>query len=388
MIASMLLSGIFGIATRKIGIAYAEIKKRILPKNTEPSRLHQENPEYLDTRNLRTMPVEDFGTMGDTDQTVNLESWRLEIIDSEKTLLKLSYDDLLAMPALHKKVLLICPGFFSYHAKWTGVSIRELMKRAGCESMCYGIDSGSKKTLSFIRKKIDIGILYKRVVETADQGIIPTLSFVIGFPEEEEKDIDETLVLALRAGIVGNNNPLIQLPTVLPGTDLHSRYMDRLVREVDTYFAMGLEFDRGSRLQSDDTVGGRTKRDVLFFVRMGGVVGGDRINRTIRQPFANGLPVGFSAQRGIHFRMGTTVINRRICYGKIMRGRFRGNLHTPCLGTTDGTHRFGRADMGDMNRCCGQLITRLCLALQSEPALTAEVATGKKKSECLPWTLI
>jgi len=128
----------------------------------------------------------------------------------------------------------------------------KLMRDAGCESMCYGIDSGSKRTLAFIRKRIDHEILYQRVVETADQGIIPTLSFVIGFPEEEKEDIDETLWLALRAGIVGNNNPLIQLPTVLPGTDLHLRYGDRLVRQVDTYFALGLEFDGGRRLKSDE----------------------------------------------------------------------------------------------------------------------------------------
>jgi radical SAM superfamily enzyme YgiQ (UPF0313 family) len=127
-----------------------------------------------------------------------------------------------------------------------------LMREAGCESMCYGIDSGSKRTLSFIRKNIDHKILYQRVVETADQGIIPTLSFVIGFPEEKREDLDETLWLALQAGIVGNNNPLIQLPTVLPGTDLHRRYGDRLVREVDTYFALGLEFDKGKRLLSDE----------------------------------------------------------------------------------------------------------------------------------------
>ena len=127
-----------------------------------------------------------------------------------------------------------------------------LMKEAGCESMCYGIDSGSKRTLSFIRKNIDKEILYQRVVETADQGIIPTLSFVIGFPEEEKEDIDETLLIALRTGIVGNSNPLIQLPTVLPGTDLSSKYADRLVREVDTYFALGLEFDKGKRLSSDE----------------------------------------------------------------------------------------------------------------------------------------
>jgi radical SAM superfamily enzyme YgiQ (UPF0313 family) len=132
--------------------------------------------------------------------------------------------------------------------------VLELMKRAGCESMCYGIDSGSKRTLHFIRKQIDHDILYQRVAETADQGIIPTLSFVIGFPEEERQDIDETLLLALRTGIIGNNHPLIQLPTVLQGTDLYSRYQDRLVRCVDTYFALGLEFDQGQRLESDEAL--------------------------------------------------------------------------------------------------------------------------------------
>ncbi len=126
------------------------------------------------------------------------------------------------------------------------------MRQAGCESMCYGIDSGSKKTLAFIRKKINQEILYQRVVETAEQGIVPTLSFVIGFPEEERADIDDTLTLALRAGIVGNNNPLIQMPTVLPGTELHERYLASLVRRVDTYFALGLEFFNGKRLPSDE----------------------------------------------------------------------------------------------------------------------------------------
>lgn len=133
-------------------------------------------------------------------------------------------------------------------------SLLKLMKEAGCESMCYGIDSGSERTLAFIRKDVDQGILYERVAETAEQGMIPTLSFVIGFPEEKKEDIDKTLLLALRAGIVGNNNPLIQLPTVLPGTELQARYQDRLVREVDTYFALGLEFDEGKRLPSDEAL--------------------------------------------------------------------------------------------------------------------------------------
>lgn len=127
-----------------------------------------------------------------------------------------------------------------------------LMREAGCESMCYGIDSGSKRTLAFIRKRIDKSILYRRVRETTEQGMVPTLSFVIGFPEEERGDIDETLRLALKTGIQGNSNPLIQMPTVLPGTELHEKYADRLVRRVDTYFSLGLDFQEGRRLSSDE----------------------------------------------------------------------------------------------------------------------------------------
>ena len=131
-------------------------------------------------------------------------------------------------------------------------SLLELMKEAGCESMCYGIDSGSPKTLAFIRKNIDQKDLFQRVKETANQGIIPTLSFVIGFPEEEKEDIDATLLLALKTGILGNVNPLIQMPTILPGTDLAMEYGTRLVRRIDTYFSLGIEFDSGMRLYEDE----------------------------------------------------------------------------------------------------------------------------------------
>jgi len=127
-----------------------------------------------------------------------------------------------------------------------------LMRRAGCESMCYGIDSGSQRTLAFIRKQIDPGILHQRVSETVAEGMVPTLSFVVGFPEEQREDVDATLQLALQTGVRGNSNPLMQIPTVLPGTELHRRYLATLVREVDSYFALGIEFDQGSRLAEDE----------------------------------------------------------------------------------------------------------------------------------------
>ncbi|MGO9021514.1 MAG: B12-binding domain-containing radical SAM protein [Syntrophobacteraceae bacterium] len=129
-----------------------------------------------------------------------------------------------------------------------------LMRKAGCETMCYGIDSGSKRTLAFIRKDIDREVLFERVRETTEADIIPTLSFVIGFPEESRQDLEATLELALKSAATGNANILVQMTTILPGTDLYEKYRGRLIREVDTYFSLGIEFDQGKRIASDDAL--------------------------------------------------------------------------------------------------------------------------------------
>jgi radical SAM superfamily enzyme YgiQ (UPF0313 family) len=133
-------------------------------------------------------------------------------------------------------------------------TLLNLMREAGCESMCYGIDSGSKRTLAFIRKKIDHDSLLDRVRETTEADIVPTLSFVIGFPKESVQDIEATLRLALKSAATGNTNILVQMATVLPGTDLYEKYKGGLLREVDTYFSLGIEFDSGIRIASDDAL--------------------------------------------------------------------------------------------------------------------------------------
>jgi len=127
-----------------------------------------------------------------------------------------------------------------------------LMAEVGCKSMCYGIDSGSQNTLRFIKKGVESSLLLQRVKETTSFGMVPTLSFVVGFPEETKQDIEETLKLALRCKNSGEVNTLFQIPTVLPGTTLHRKYADILVREVDSYFSLGIEFENGKRFLEDE----------------------------------------------------------------------------------------------------------------------------------------
>ncbi len=172
----------------------------------------------------------------------------------------LAYDQFTANSAFVKEFCRKVKAENMNHVPWYCISrldtldgeLLDLMREAGCESMCFGIDSGSPKTLSFIRKNINRDILYWQVEETTRRGIIPTLSYIIGFPEEEKEDIDATLNLALQTGILGNNNPLLQIPTVLPGTDLYKKYCEQLTRKVDTYFSLGIEFNNGTRLESDE----------------------------------------------------------------------------------------------------------------------------------------
>lgn len=131
----------------------------------------------------------------------------------------------------------------------------QLMSRAGCDSLCYGADSGSAETLKFIKKSIREDLVFPNILATKKAKIVPTLSFVIGFPEETPAELDKTLDLALRSGMLGDNNPLLQMVTVLAGTPLLKDYEDRLVKGFETYFSAGLGFNEdGSRLDEDQAM--------------------------------------------------------------------------------------------------------------------------------------
>ena len=113
--------------------AYAKAKKTILPKGTKRESLIYKDPRFLDTKNLETTALEDFGTMGISDHEVKLNEWRLEVTGRLTNPLRLTYAEILDLPSVEKKVLLICPGFFANHGEWKGISMKTLLERAGVE---------------------------------------------------------------------------------------------------------------------------------------------------------------------------------------------------------------------------------------------------------------
>jgi DMSO/TMAO reductase YedYZ molybdopterin-dependent catalytic subunit len=132
-LAIELLSGI-GFFFSGMGLwlkkAYAKTKRIILPKGTSMSSLRNKNPATLDTRNLEIIPLENFRTMGLTDHKVDLKSWRLVIEGHIGAPRKLTYSQILELPPIERNVLLICPGVFSNHGKWKGISLMTVLNLA------------------------------------------------------------------------------------------------------------------------------------------------------------------------------------------------------------------------------------------------------------------
>jgi sulfoxide reductase catalytic subunit YedY len=125
------LGFIFSPLATGIRLVWAKAKRIILPKGTSMTSLVGKNPADLDTRNLDVTPLEKFETMGLTDHSINIDEWRLEIGGLVEHPVKLTYSQVTELPPLIKDVLLICPGFFAYNARWQGVSVDKLLEMTG-----------------------------------------------------------------------------------------------------------------------------------------------------------------------------------------------------------------------------------------------------------------
>ncbi|MDP8234009.1 MAG: radical SAM protein [Candidatus Saelkia tenebricola] len=67
------------------------------------------------------------------------------------------------------------------------------MKQAGCETICYGIESGSDKILKIMSKIYNSSDAEKVLRLTHKAGIKATFNIIIGYPGESKKEFKETL---------------------------------------------------------------------------------------------------------------------------------------------------------------------------------------------------
>lgn len=113
------------------GAAASAVSRRILPPGTSAVSLVDDHPAHLDIRHLELTPAELRGVMGQRASPVSAQDFRLEVDGLVERPLRLDYAALTALPAVERRVLLVCPGTFSFLALWKGVRLVELLERAG-----------------------------------------------------------------------------------------------------------------------------------------------------------------------------------------------------------------------------------------------------------------
>ncbi len=101
------------------------------------------------------------------------------------------------------------------------------MQKAGCQSIFFGIESGSEKIQKSIQKNLNVSKGYQIADFCRTAGLKMHASFISGFPEEDTKDAEETLKCILKLAAKGAFVQISEL-SLLPGTKLYNAHKNNL----------------------------------------------------------------------------------------------------------------------------------------------------------------
>lgn len=68
-----------------------------------------------------------------------------------------------------------------------------IMKKGGCHTLGFGIESGSREILNNVKKKLDLDLAYRRISSAHRIGFTTYGFFIIGLPGETHQTIKETI---------------------------------------------------------------------------------------------------------------------------------------------------------------------------------------------------
>jgi len=184
-------------------------------------------------------------------QSFHKRTWRgrspQQIIDEVKMLIKLYdvdgigfIDELWSMSK--ERVYEICDLFIQNNIKVTwyfnarvdqySKEDLKILYNAGCRWLLFGIESGSKEILKKIKKGIRLENILQMFQYCKEIGISTIASFMIGFPNETEQDLKDTVDFALKL-----NTTYYDFTRFMcyPGTELYQYALDNgLFKEPET----------------------------------------------------------------------------------------------------------------------------------------------------------
>ena len=103
-------------------------------------------------------------------------------------------------------------------------SLLKIMQRAGCHSICYGIESACEEIQSNIKKKISLSRVGEAIKWTKKANMEVRVSFMLGNPGETEETLKKTIqyAISLKPDIF-----VFNLTTPFPGTEMFNWAKDK-----------------------------------------------------------------------------------------------------------------------------------------------------------------
>jgi len=113
------------------------------------------------------------------------------------------------------------------------------MKKAGCEIIHFGVESGSPKILDLMNKGITVNQMKKGMKMVNKAGIKTVCFFMFGFPSETREDMKMTINFAKE---LNPNYASFHIAVPYPGTKFYETVSDKLdIRELFPYFYGNLQ---------------------------------------------------------------------------------------------------------------------------------------------------
>ncbi len=100
------------------------------------------------------------------------------------------------------------------------------LARTGCEFLVYAPESGSKRTLEMIKKRVNLENLERSIKIAVRHRIVTKVNFIIGFPAETRRDIIQTLLFVFKLAFLKVDDCNITAFSPYPGSELFRELQD------------------------------------------------------------------------------------------------------------------------------------------------------------------
>jgi len=104
-----------------------------------------------------------------------------------------------------------------------------LMAKAGCRGIFFGIETGSDRLQSVIKKKLDLSEARKRIQCTNQHGIKMAVALIAAFPDETRDDFRDTIHFFVDSLRFDYAEPQLSLLAPLAATPIYEQYKDQIV---------------------------------------------------------------------------------------------------------------------------------------------------------------